>query len=132
VRKPPFDNLEIRRALALALDRQAFIDILGEGQGDISAVMLPPPEGIWGIPVEQLRPFPGYGLDVAKSRDEAREIMKKFGYGPDHPLKVTLSARNIATYRDPGAIVIDQLKSIWIEAELETIETASWIPKLVR
>jgi peptide/nickel transport system substrate-binding protein len=132
VRKPPFDNLEVRRALALALDRQAFIDILGEGQGDISAVMLPPPEGIWGIPVEQLRPYPGYSPDIAKSRDEAREIMKKLGYGPDHPLKVTLSARNIAAYRDPGAILIDQLKSIWVEAELETVETASWIPKLVR
>jgi peptide/nickel transport system substrate-binding protein len=132
VRKPPFDNLDVRRALALALDRQAFIDILGEGQGDISAVMLPPPEGIWGMPTEQLKPFPGYSGDVAKSREEAREIMKKLGYGPDKPLKVTVSARNIAGYRDPAAILIDQLKSIWIDAELETIETANWIPKLVR
>src|SRR6516164_4270444 len=30
---PPFDNLDIRRALALALDRKAFISILLEGQG---------------------------------------------------------------------------------------------------
>src|SRR5207245_11162125 len=29
---PPFDNLDIRRALALALDRKAFVSILFEGQ----------------------------------------------------------------------------------------------------
>ncbi|HWD60256.1 MAG TPA: ABC transporter substrate-binding protein [Stellaceae bacterium] len=132
VRKPPFDDLEIRRALALALDRQAFIDILEEGHGDISAVMLPQPEGLWGIPLDQLRPYPGYALDVAKSREEARELMKKHGYGPDNHLAVKLSVRNIAGYRDPGTILIDQLKSIWIDAEMETIETANWIPKLMR
>ena len=132
VRKPPFDDPEMRRALALALDRRAFIDILTEGQGDISGVMLPPPEGVWGIPLDQLRPFPGYGSDVAKSREEARAILQKLGYGPHNPLKVTLSTRNIAGYRDPGTILIDQLKSIWIDAEMETIETANWIPKLMR
>jgi peptide/nickel transport system substrate-binding protein len=116
----------------LALDRQSFIDIVAEGHGDISGVMLPPPEGIWGIPVDQLRSYPGYGLDVAKNREEARGIMKKLGYGADNPLKVKLSVRNIAGYRDPGTILIDQLKSIWIDAEMETIETANWIPKLVR
>ena len=30
---PPFDDPKIRRALALTLDRQAFIDILSEGEG---------------------------------------------------------------------------------------------------
>src|SRR6202790_2768836 len=132
VRKPAFDNPDTRRALAMTLDRQAFIDILGEGQGDISAVMLPPPEGLWGIPIEQLRPLPGYGLDVAKSRAEARAIMQRNGYGPEKPLRVTISARNIPAYRDPATILIDQLKSIGIDRGLETIETAHWIPKLMR
>jgi len=131
-RKPPFDDIEARRAVAMALDRQAFIDILGEGQGDVSAIMLPPPEGIWGIPLDMLRPLPGYGLDVEKSREEGRAIMRRLGYGPEKPLKVTVSARNIAAYRDPGAILIDQLKSIGIDGELETVETANWIPKLMR
>src|SRR5207248_8303922 len=30
---PPFDNPEIRRAMALALDRKAFIDIISGGEG---------------------------------------------------------------------------------------------------
>ncbi len=31
---PPFDNLDIRRALALALDRKAFVSIVGDAKGD--------------------------------------------------------------------------------------------------
>src|SRR5215813_12216416 len=39
--KPPFDNRELRRAMALSLDRKAFIDILDHGQGDIGGVLQP-------------------------------------------------------------------------------------------
>src|SRR5437660_8922810 len=52
---PPFDKLELRRAMALSLDRQAFIQIITEGEGDIGGVMLPPLEGVWGMPQELLR-----------------------------------------------------------------------------
>jgi peptide/nickel transport system substrate-binding protein len=38
--KPPFDNIDLRRAMALSLDRKAFIDIITDGQGDIGGVML--------------------------------------------------------------------------------------------
>ena len=39
----PFDNADMRRAMALSLDRKAFIDILSDGQGDIGGVMQPLP-----------------------------------------------------------------------------------------
>ncbi len=42
---PPFDNADLRRAMALTLDRKSFIDVLSEGQADVGGAMLPPPEG---------------------------------------------------------------------------------------
>ncbi len=56
--KPPFDNPDLRRAMALSLDRHAFIDILTEGQGDIGGVVQPPPAGLWGMPAELLQSLP--------------------------------------------------------------------------
>ena len=130
--KPPFDNRQLRRAIALTLDRQAFIDILGEGKGDIGTVVLPAPEGQWAMPKEMREMLPGYGPDVAKSREEARTIMRSLGYGPDNRLAVKIATRNIPDYRDAATILSDQLKQIWIDAELELVETANWLPKLVR
>jgi peptide/nickel transport system substrate-binding protein len=130
--KPPFDNADLRRAVVLSLDRQAFIDILQQGKGDIGATMLPPPEGLWGMPPEILATLPGYDPDVQKNRKQAREIMEKLGYGPDKRLALTLSSRNIPGYRQPAVILIDQLKEIYIDAVLEPVETANWFPKIYR
>src|SRR5438876_224108 len=128
----PFDNRDLRRAMSLSLDRKAFIDIITEGQGDVGGTMLPPPEGVWGMPPEILQTLPGYGPDVARNRAEARNIMQSLGYGSDKPLQVKVAARNIPLYREPAVILIDQLKEIYIAGELELIETANWFPKLAR
>src|SRR6202171_5238321 len=129
---PPFDNPQMRRALALALDRKAFIDILTEGQGDVGGAMQPPPEGGWGMPPDMLKSLPGYDPDVQKNRVDARAIMEKFGYRADKRLEVKVSERNIAIFRDPAVILIDQLKEIYIDGELDPIETANWFPKIYR
>ena len=129
---PPFDKPELRQAMAMSLDRQAFIDIITEGQGDIGGVMLPPPEGVWGMPPELLRTLPGYSPDVAKNRAEAGNMMRKLGYGPDDRLSVKLISRNIPAYRDPAVILISQLKEIYIDAELDVIDTVQWYPKIMR
>jgi peptide/nickel transport system substrate-binding protein len=129
---PPFDKPELRRAMTLALDRKAFIDILVEGQGLVGGTMQPPPDGVWGVPPERLKTLPGYGSDIADNRAEARKIMEQLGYGGDKRLAVTVSTRNTAGYRDPAVIAIDQLKEIYIDGTLETIETANWFPKVIR
>jgi peptide/nickel transport system substrate-binding protein len=129
---PPFDNPDLRRSMALALDRKSFIDVLSEGQADIGAAMLPPPEGQWGMPPHRLATLPGYDPDVAKSRAEARRIMQAQGYSADKPLRVKVAARNIPLYRDPAVMLIDQLKEIYIAGELDIVETANWNPRITR
>ena len=129
--KPPFDNADLRKALALSLDRKSFIDIIFQGEGDIGGTLLPPPEGVWGMPKEMLKTIPGYG-DVQKDREQARAIMTKLGYSADKPLKLKVSTRNLATYRDPAVVLIDQLKTIYIDGELEPVESSAWFAKIAR
>ena len=130
--KPPFDDPDIRMAMMLAMDRKAFIDITSEGKGEIGGAMQTPPAGLWGLPPEILQTLPGYGPDVEKSRAEARKLMEKHGYGPNKRLAVTVQTRNIAQYRDPAVVLIDQLKQIYIDGELEVVETANWFPRIAR
>jgi peptide/nickel transport system substrate-binding protein len=122
----------MRMAMMLTIDRKAFLDILSEGHGQIGGAMQTPPSGLWGLPPEILQTLPGYGPDVEKSRAEARKLMEKHGYGPNNPLKVKVATRNIAQYRDPAVVLIDQLKQIYIDGELEVVETANWFPKIAR
>ena len=129
---PPFDNPALRKATIMAVDRKAFIDILTEGQGNTGGALMPPPEGKWGLPPDMLADLPGFSPDFAKSREAARDVMLSLGYGPDKHLPVKLSVRNLALYRDPATILLSQLKDIWIDGEMETVETANWVPKLIR
>src|SRR6516165_8194114 len=76
-REPLFANPDLRRAMALSLDRKAFIDILSEGQNRIGGAMMPPPEGVWGLPPDMLKTLPGYDPDVLKNHAQARQLMEK-------------------------------------------------------
>ncbi len=130
--KPPFSDPKLRRAMSLTLDRKAFIDIISQGHGEIGGVLQPPPGGLWGMPPDQLATLPGYGADVAKSRAEAHQIMEKLGYGPNNRLNIKVSASDISFYHDPAVILIDQLKEVYIDAELEAIDSTRYYPKIMR
>ena len=132
IHKQPFDNPELRKAMTLAVDRDAFSKIINGGEKNIGALMLPPPSGVWGMPEDKLRTLPGYNPDVGKNRSEARAIMKKLGYGPENPLRAKISTRNIPSWRDPAILLNAQLKEIYIETEIEIVDTAQWYPKINR
>ena len=130
--KPPFDNAQVRKAMVLAIDRSAFTEIIGQGTNRQGGAMLPPPEGLWGMPPDFLATVAGYGADHEKQREEGRRIMKELGYGPDKPLRIKVTTRNIPSYRDQAVILIDHLKHVYILGELEPLETALWYNRLLK
>jgi peptide/nickel transport system substrate-binding protein len=128
----PFNDPKLRRAMALAIDRKSFDDILGQGKLGLSGAMQPLPEGFWGMPPDVLNSLPGYSDDMEKRLAEAQAIMRELGYGPDKPLRVKVSTRDIGDYRDPAVILIDHLKKIYVEGELEVVDTTLWHRKVTR
>ena len=128
----PFNDAKLRDAMALAIDRKSFDDIMGQGKLGVSGAMQPLPEGFWGMPEDVIKSLPGYDNDMEKRLAEARAIMQGLGYGPDRPLKLKVSTRDISDYRDPAVILIDQLKKIYIDAELEVVDTTLWHRKVTR
>ncbi len=116
---PPFDNPKLRRAIALALDRNAFV-AAQQGGGRLGGVMMSPPYGNWGLTPAQLEAVPGFGKNVERNRAEARKLMEEAGYGPNKKLKTTFFVRNSAPNFLMGAtLAADQLRSIYIEGEIE-------------
>ena len=130
--RAPFDKADLRRAMSLALDRQSYIDIVSGGKSNIAGNMMPPPEGVWGMPLEMLQKLPSYSPDVAAQQADARKIMQGLGYGPTNRLKVKVSTRDFATYRDPAVIFVDQLNKVHFDAELEVVESSIWHNRLTK
>ena len=118
--------------MALSLDRQAFIDIVSDGEGDIGGVLQPQPGGRWGLAPEVLKTLPGYDPNVAQNRAEARQIMQALGYGPGNRLKLKITTRDLQNYRVPAVILIDQLKEIYIDGEVDAIDTTVFFPRMLR
>ena len=128
----PFNDPKLRRALALALDRAEYVRLMTDNNALVGGAMMPPPNGVWGMPPAMLETIDLYSADVEGRREEARRIMAAAGYGPEKKLAITVSARNLPNYRDAAIILIEQLRNVWIEGTLETVDTAIWDSKMIR
>jgi peptide/nickel transport system substrate-binding protein len=103
-----------------------------EGQGLIGGAMLPKPVGDWGMPADMVSQLMGYGPDTEKNVADARAIMEKLGYSEAKQLAIKIHTRNLATYRDPAVILMDQLKKIHIASELDILDTPRWYARLAK
>ena len=131
-KRPPFDNLNLRQAMALALDREAFITILSQGASSVSGNMMALPEGLWGMPKEKLEALTGYKGTIEERRAHARKIMEGLGYSAQKKLSLKVSTRDLASYKDAAIIFVDHLNQLHFAAELEIIELSVWFGRAAR
>jgi peptide/nickel transport system substrate-binding protein len=116
--RPPFNDVRVRRALSVGMDRAGFVQAVLQGGGVPGSALAPPPIGRWGLS----------GKDLPRGNDKARAraLLAEAGYGPGTPLKLDVITRNIAIYRDGAAFVMDGLRQLGVEGTLRLIETAQW------
>ena len=130
-KKPPFDNVNVRRALSLAIDRRAYVTAVHAGSAIVGASLLPKPWGAWGLLEKDVAQLPGYGKS-AQDKERARRLLAETGFGPGKPMRVEMVTRAIAIYLDFAAFVVNELKTVGVEATLKQIETAQWHPMVTR
>ncbi len=111
--KPPFDNAKLRRAMALAIDREYIADKIWAGTMTAAYSFVPP--GIVGYDPVQAD---FKAMTQVEREDEAKKLMAELGYGPDKPLSVELRFNTSENHRNTAIAVADMLKTIGIEAKL--------------
>ncbi len=127
VKKKPFEDQAVRKAVNLALHRQQINDILSGGRFMVGT---PLPPGRWySYTVEEAEQMPGFReLNGEKHPDdiaEARRLLAEAGY-PSEGLQVELAFRDCCGYADYSALVADQLRNFlgW-EVTLKAWEVAA-------
>jgi peptide/nickel transport system substrate-binding protein len=130
-KKPPFDNVKVRRAFSLAIDRRSYVKAVHQGGAVVGASMQPKPYGFWGLLDKELNRLPGYGKP-AEDKAKAKQLLAEAGFTPANPLKVEVKTRAIAIYVDFSSFVINELKQVGVDATLTQIETAQWHPLATR
>jgi peptide/nickel transport system substrate-binding protein len=129
--KPPFNDVKVRRAISMAIDRRGAVQAVHQGGAIVGASMAPKPYGVWGLLDRDLARLPGYGKP-ADEKAQARKLLAEAGHGPANPLRLELATRNIPIYIDFASFVINELKQVGVEGTLKQVETAQWHPLATR
>src|SRR6266568_554801 len=120
--KPPFNDPRVRKAVALATDREKMIEIGAEGWGMLGGYI--GPHTPYALPLEELRKYPQFGDDMAKRQAEAKRLLAEAGYAQG--LDVEFSVRRGPMYERGALSRQDDLKKVGINLKLTLLDTAAF------
>ena len=126
--RPPFEDVNVRKALHLAIIRDDWVDftLAGTLPGVITPTNWMPPGTIWALPDDELRSLPGWRQGQGKIDDiaEANRLLDEaFGEGERFSFKCM--AQNSTIYTDGCLFLKDQLmKNVGVEVLTDVVESA--------
>lgn len=120
IKAVPFNDLRVRRAVNLVIDRQRAVQVIAEGEGDIGGFF---PMEEWGTPLSELMKWPGFRQPKDQDIAEAKRLMAEAGYAQGFDL--TIMGRAGSPLDRVGAeFMTNQLAVLGVKSKLELIEDA--------
>jgi peptide/nickel transport system substrate-binding protein len=131
-RRPPFQDVRVRRALTMAIDRQQIVNAVLYGYGSLANATVP----------SFFKQFdPEAGADLTYNQQGALDLLAQAGYtrGPDgklqnaagQPLRFALSTNHgNQTRADIAAIVQAQLGQIGVDVQVQIIEFSTLLDRI--
>ncbi len=113
----PFDQLEVRQAIAYAQDRDAHIAVGGEGVMVPACALEHLPNAPGGLSCEEAAEL---GLDYDHDPDRARELLAEAGLEDGFSFEVVSS--ELETYRDHYMVLQANLAEIGIDMQVDVVD----------
>jgi peptide/nickel transport system substrate-binding protein len=126
--RPPFDDVRVREAIDLALDREKFIDALWGGEGNYNGP-IPWPLEQWALPQDELRRL--YPHDPSR----ARALLQEAGYadGFSTTMKVpSVESSAVFDIREGASRIVADLSDSGITANVEQADVSSFIAETIQ
>jgi peptide/nickel transport system substrate-binding protein len=122
--RPPFNDVRVRRALSLALNRQALVEAVADGAAVFNPPGLPIALKDWSLPVDQL----GEGAQYYKyDPAEARRMLAQAGYAKGFSTVIDFHSFGETALVDGAQLIAKDLKEIGVEAKLNQREYGAYI-----
>ena len=123
--KKPFDDVRVRRALTLAIDRWNGADKLSKIANVRTVGSIIFPTHPLAPTQEQLHEVAGYWTDIEKSRAEAKRLLKEAGA---ENLEFELLNRDVdQPYKYVGIWLVDEWRKIGIKVNQRVLPSGPWI-----
>lgn len=113
----PLNDVRIRQALNLAIDRQAFLGTLVPDSAILATAIVPPPTLGWNKDVK----VPAYDPEAAK---KLIEEAKADGVKVDTPITIIARSANFPNVTEIMEAIQQQLQEVGLKVELKFVEVA--------
>lgn len=121
-RRKPFDDPRVRRALAVAVDRDVLTDRILRGTATPAYTVVP------GSVSRYQRPVPQYASATMAARQaEARKLLADAGFGPGKPLRFTMQYFTEAKTRTLAVAMVSMWRAVGVQCELVNKDLGSVI-----
>ena len=122
--KPPWDDVRVRLAFSLALDRQEMNDLVWSGLGVLGTVCGPPGHPLCRTADEVLA-LPGWRQPKDQDVAEARRLMAEVGLSEG--FETTLITRNFLNEQDIPPVITPMMRdALSIDIDGQTVDGATW------